>query len=46
VIYKYHKAGVQNGLHDAMRDGYILLLEKLKALAQQVGLNVSEPDTE
>lgn len=46
VIYKYHKAGVQDGLHDALRDGYILLLEKLKALAQQAGVNVSEPDTE
>jgi hypothetical protein len=46
VIYKYHKAGVQDGLSDAMRDGYVLLLEKLKTVAQQAGVDVSEPDTE
>jgi hypothetical protein len=46
VIYKYHKAGVQAGLQNAVRDGYILLLEKLKAVAQQAGVDISEPDTE
>jgi hypothetical protein len=46
VIYKYQKAGVQNGLHDAMRDGYILLLERLKAVAQQAGVDISGPDSE
>jgi hypothetical protein len=46
VVYKYHKAGVRDGLHDAMRDGYILLLERLKALAQQSGVDMSEPESE
>ena len=46
VIYKYHKAGVRDGLQDAMRDGYILLLERLKAVAQQAGIDVSGPDSD
>ncbi len=46
VIYKYNKAGVQDGLHDAMRDGYFLLLERLKAVAQQAGVDVSGSDSE
>lgn len=46
VIYKYHKAGVRDGLQDVMRDGYILLLERLKAVAQQAGIDVSWPNSE
>jgi hypothetical protein len=45
VIYKYNKAGVQDGLQDAMRDGYFLLLERLKAVAQQAGVDVSGSDS-
>jgi hypothetical protein len=29
-----------------MRDGYILLLERLKAVAQQAGIDVSGPDSD
>ncbi len=46
VIYKYHKAGVRDGLYDAMRDGYILLIERLKTMAQQAGVDVSGLDSE
>ncbi|MGZ4863255.1 MAG: hypothetical protein ACXV5H_00600 [Halobacteriota archaeon] len=46
VIYKYNKAGVQDGLQDAMRDGYFLLLDRLKAVAQQAGIDVSESNSE
>jgi hypothetical protein len=46
VIYKYNKAGVQAGLQDAMRDGYFLLLERLKAVAQQAGVDVSGSNNE
>jgi hypothetical protein len=46
VIYKYNKAGEQDGLHDAMRDGYFLLLERLKAVAQQAGVDVSGSQSE
>jgi hypothetical protein len=46
VIYKYNKAGVQTGLQDAMRDGYFLLLERLKAVAQQAGVDVSGSNNE
>jgi hypothetical protein len=45
VIYKYNKAGVQDGLQEAMRDGYFLLLERLKAVAQQAGVDVSGSDS-
>jgi hypothetical protein len=46
VIYKYNKAGEQDGLQDAVRDGYFLLLDILKAVAQQAGIDVSESDSE
>jgi len=46
VIYKYNKAGVRDGLYDAMRDGYMLLIERLKTMAQQAGVDVSNPESE
>jgi len=36
VTYKFNQAGVHQGLQDAMRDGYLLILEKLTELAQEV----------
>lgn len=35
VTYKFNKAGIDQGLQDAMRDGFILILEKLTELAQE-----------
>jgi len=35
VAYKYNQAGIRDGLQDAIRNGYVLLLEKLTELAQQ-----------
>jgi hypothetical protein len=46
VAYKYNKAGIQEGLQDAMRDGYVLLLERLRALAQQIGAGAGGLDKE
>lgn len=46
VAYKYNKAGVREGVQDAMRDGYILLLERLSAVARQVGADSSGLDRE
>jgi len=46
VAYKYSKARIQEGLQDAMRDGYILLLERLSAIAQHVGADPSVLDKE
>ena len=37
VAYKYSQAGKREGLQDAMRDGYILLLERLNTLAERMG---------
>jgi hypothetical protein len=42
VAYKYSQAGKREGLQDAMRDGYILLLERLNALAEQTGTDPHE----
>lgn len=42
VAYKYSQAGKREGLQDAMRDGYILLLERLNALAEQMGADPHE----
>jgi hypothetical protein len=36
VTYKFNQAGVHQGLQDAVRDGYLLILEKLTQLAQEV----------
>jgi hypothetical protein len=36
--------GVRDGLQDAVRDGYVLLLQKLTELAQQVGSEHSGHD--
>jgi len=35
VAYKYNQAGIRDGLQDAIRNGYVLLLDKLTELAQQ-----------
>ena len=35
IVYKFNHAGVQEGLLDAMRDGYLLLAEKLAALVEE-----------
>ena len=42
VAYKYSQAGKREGLQEAMRDGYILLLERLSALAEQTGADPRE----
>lgn len=36
IVYKFNHAGIQEGLLDAMRDGYLLLAEKLAALIEEV----------
>jgi hypothetical protein len=46
VAYKYNQAGVRDGLQDAIRNGYVLLLEKLTELAQQAGSEHSGLDKE
>jgi hypothetical protein len=46
VVYKYNKAGVRDGLQDAMRDGYVLLLERLRTLAEQANVALNGPDSE
>ena len=46
VAYKYNQAGVRDGLQDAVRNGYVLLLEKLTELAQQAGSEHSGLDKE
>ncbi|MFZ0926545.1 MAG: hypothetical protein WCE82_04900 [Halobacteriota archaeon] len=46
VAYKYNQAGERDGLQDAIRNGYVLLLEKLTELAQQAGSQHSELDKE
>jgi len=46
VAYKYGRAGVRDGLQDAMRDGYVLLLERLSAVARQVGADAGGLDRE
>ncbi len=35
VTYKFNQAGIHQGLQEAMRDGFILILEKLTELAQE-----------
>ena len=42
VAYKYNQAGIRDGLQDAMRNGYILLLEKLTELARQASSESGE----
>jgi hypothetical protein len=42
VAYKYSQAGKREGLQDAMRDGYILLLERLNTLAERMGADPRE----
>ncbi|MGZ4868811.1 MAG: hypothetical protein ACXV2F_00375 [Halobacteriota archaeon] len=46
VAYKYNQVGMRDGLQDAMRDGYVLLLQKLTELAQQAGSEHSRLDNE
>jgi hypothetical protein len=46
VAYKYNQAGERDGLQDAIRNGYVLLLEKLTELAQQAGSQHSGLDKE
>ncbi|MGA2885457.1 MAG: hypothetical protein ABSE80_09935 [Halobacteriota archaeon] len=46
VAYKYNQAGVRDGIQDAIRNGYVLLLEKLTELAQQAGSEHSGFDKE
>ncbi|HYB59435.1 MAG TPA: hypothetical protein VEB88_04215 [Candidatus Acidoferrales bacterium] len=42
VAYKYSQAGKREGLQDAMRDGYTLLLERLNTLAERMGADPRE----
>jgi hypothetical protein len=44
VAYKYHQAGIRDGLQNAMRDGYVLLLQRITELAQQVSSEQGELD--
>jgi hypothetical protein len=46
VAYKYNQAGIREGLQDAMRNGYILLLERLTELARQASSESGELDRE
>jgi hypothetical protein len=46
VAYKYNQVSMRDGLQDAMRDGYVLLLQKLTELAQQAGAEHSGLDNE
>ncbi|MGD0171248.1 MAG: hypothetical protein ABSB81_03875 [Halobacteriota archaeon] len=46
VAYKYNQVGMRDGLQDAIRNGYVLLLEKLTELAQQAGSQHSGLDEE
>jgi len=46
VAYKYNQAGVRDGVQDAIRNGYVLLLEKLSELAQQASSQHSGLDEE
>ena len=49
IVYKFNRAGVTEGLLDAMRDGYLLLAEKLTALVEQAskaGVGEQEKDLE
>lgn len=46
VAYKYNQAGVRDGIQDAIRNGYVLLLEKLTELAQQASSEHSGLDKE
>jgi hypothetical protein len=46
VAYKYNQVGMRDGLQDAMRDGYVLLLQKLTELAQQAGAEHNRLDNE
>ncbi len=42
VTYKFNQAGVHQGLQEAMRDGFILILEKLTELAQEAAASPNE----
>jgi hypothetical protein len=46
VAYKYNQVGMRDGLQDAIRNGYVLLLEMLTELAQQAGSQHSGLDEE
>ena len=46
VAYKYNQVSMRDGLQNAMRDGYVLLLQKLTELAQQAGAEHSGLDNE
>ncbi len=42
VTYKFNQAGVHQGLQEAMRDGFILILEKLTELAQEAAASPNQ----
>ncbi len=42
VTYKFNQAGIQQGLQEAMRDGFVLILEKLTELAQEAASTPNE----
>jgi len=44
VTYKFNQAGIRQGLQEAMRDGFLLILEKLTALAQEAATPPDELD--
>jgi len=44
VTYKFNQAGVHQGLQEAMRDGFLLILERLTALAQEAATTPDELD--
>ena len=44
VTYKFNQAGIRQGLQEAMKDGFLLILEKLTALAQEAATPPDELD--
>ncbi len=42
VTYKFNQAGVHQGLQEAVRDGFMLILEKLTELAQEAAATPNE----
>ena len=44
VAYKFNQAGIHQGLQEAMRDGFLLILERLTALAQEAATARDELD--
>ncbi len=44
ITYKFNQAGIHHGLQEAMQNGFLLILERLTALAQQAATPPDELD--